>query len=590
MELGNNNFTKINLSMFELGTGKSDITNFKKGVGMMGYGMHFNKVEEVETLLSARAFVIKNPGTQKKIVFVNAELCFISISVKSGVVKTLEEKYPQFGYTAANVLLTAQHTHSAPGGYTHYAFYNLTIPGFVPEIYQTIVNGIVDAIVQAESTIQPTNIYLNTGVFEAHLEVAFNRSLKAYNSNPEVTKIDKNHANLAVDREMTLLRMDGVNGKKTGMLNWFGVHATNISNKNNKICSDNKGYASSYFEADILSAESQKKFSAIFAQGSCGDVSPNFIWDKKRNGVRGKFENDFESAKYNGKLQYTKAKEIYEAAIKNQPLKNDVDYALMYADFSNIIPDKEFTNGQDVKTGAACHGVSFFVGTDEGRGMSHALGAVSRFVSRTIKNYEFVKGVFLSEEERKKIHDKYKIHGKKDILFETGERKVLGTSNIQKMIIPSFLDKGIATFKEQHRNGSLEKPWTPQILPVQIIIIGDLAVAAFPGEITTIAARRLRDTIHDILKKKGIKKVVVSSYANAYCGYVTTYEEYQTQCYEGGHTVFGEWALAAFQTTFKQLAMQLLEKPEDRKIDTSVKPLEFTKEELSKRSFKEVRE
>ena len=574
--------------MFELGTGKYDITAFKKGIGMMGYGMHFNTVEEIETHLSARAFIIKDPSSSKKIVFVNAEICFITISIKSGVVKELQERYPQFGYTTDNVMLTAQHTHSAPGGYSHYGFFNLSIPGFVPEVYQTIVNGIVEAIVQAESCMQPANIYLNTGVFEPDLEVAFNRSLKAYNANTEISKIDESKTNLAVDREMTLLRIDGVNGEKIGMVNWFGVHTTNISNDNTKICYDNKGYASAYFEEDIIAASEQKNFIAIFAQGVAGDISPNFIWDKKKKWMRGKFEDDFESAGFNGKIQYTKAKEIYESATKNQPLKNKIDYALMYADFSNIKPDTAFTNGKEVQTGAACLGVSFFEGTAEAPGMNDTLGAISRFLSRVIKNYEFVKTVFLSDEKRNKIRDKYKIHGKKDILFETTERKVLGTSDIKNMIIPSWVDKGIETFKKQYSNGSLNKPWTPEVLPLQIFLIGELAIASFPGEITTVAGYRLKETILSILKKRGITKVVLSSYANAYCGYVTTFEEYQCQLYEGGHTVFGEWTLAAFQTKFKELAVQLLKKEEERIIDKSVVPIEFTQEELNKRSYSEV--
>ena len=583
------NFTLINHTfMFEIGTGIHDITAFKKGIGMMGYGMHFNTVEEIETRLLARAFVIKDSSSSKKFVYVNSEICFITISIKSGVVKKLQEMYPHFGYSTENVLLTAQHTHSAPGGYSHYGLYNLSIPGFVPEVYQTVVNGIVEAIVQAEFSIEPATVYLNTGIFEPNLEVAFNRSIRAYNANPEVQKIDENKTHLAIDREMTLLRIDGLNGKKIGMLNWFGVHTTSISNDNHKISSDNKGYASSYFEEDIRSVSNQENFIAVFAQGPCGDVSPNFIWDKKKKWMRGKFEDDFESGKYNGKLQYNKAKAIYETAIKNNRLKSGIDYASMYADFSTVKPDKEFTNGQEVRTGAACLGVSFFVGTAEARGMNDTLGAASRFLSRVVKNYEYITALFISAEKRKKIHDKYKIHGKKDILFETGERKVLGTTDIKNLIFPSWADKGIATFKTQHRNGSLNKPWTPEILPLQIIIIGELAIAAFPGEITTIAGLRLKETILNILKVKGVERVQISPYANGYCGYVTTYEEYQCQCYEGGHTVFGEWTLAAFQTKFKQLALQLLEKPENRTIDKNILPIEFTEEELSKRSFSEA--
>ncbi len=100
-----------------------------------------------------------------------------------------------------------------------------------------------------------------------------------------------------------------------------------------------------------------------------------------------------------------------------------------------------------------------------------------------------------------------------------------------------------------------------------------------------MAGWRLRDTIHSVLKQRGIKKVVLAPYANAYSGYITTYEEYQCQAYEGGHTVFGEWTLAAYQTKFKELALQLLEKPENRSVDKGIVPTEFTKEELSKRSF-----
>ena len=574
--------------MIESGTGIYDITAFKKGIGMMGYGMHFNTVEKVETPLSARAFIFKDSSSQKKIVFVNAEMCFITISIKSGVVKKLQENHPQFGYTMDNVLLTAQHTHSGPGGYSHYGLYNLSIPGFVPVVYQTIVNGIVEAIVLAEAGIQPSNLYLNTGVFEPDQEVAFNRSLKAYNANPEVKKIDENKTHLAVNREMALLRIDGLNGEKIGIINWFGVHTTSISNDNHKICYDNKGYASTYFEQNVRVDKKQNNFLAAFAQGPCGDISPNFIWDTKKKWMRGKYEDDFESARYNGKLQYVKAKEIYETAINNQPLRSEVDYAQMFVDFSSIRSDAEFTNGKEGQTGAACLGVSFFEGTAEARGMNDMLGGVARFLSRIVKNYEFVKAIFLSNEKRKKIYDKYKIHGKKDILFETGERKVLGTSDIKNLIIPSMADKGIKTFKEQHRNGSLNKPWTPEILPLQIIIIGELAIAAFPGEITNVAGERLRSTIQNILAKRGIKKVIVSPYANAYCGYVTTYEEYQHQLYEGGHTVFGEWTLAAFQTKFKELALQMLEKPDARNIDRSVEPIEFSKEELGKRSFVEV--
>lgn len=571
--------------MFEIGTGMADITAFKKGIGMMGYGMHFNTVREIATALSARAFVIKNAEAKKKIVFVNAEMCFITIAVKSAVVKQLNNQYPNWGYTMDNVILTAQHTHSAPGGYSHYAFYNFSIPGFVPQVFDAIVSGIVEAIVMAENNKQLSTIKLGKGTFDANVEVAFNRSIAAYNSNPEVKKLSVDETHLAVDREMALLRIDNDKGNPIGMINWFGVHTTSISNDNQKICSDNKGYAASYFEADLKAVN--KNFVAAFAQNIAGDISPNFIWDTKKNWMRGKLEDDFESAQFNGKQQYLKAKEIFEAAVNKEPLSTEIDYVLTNVDFSNVIPDKEFTGGKDVTTSPGCHGVSFFEGTAEGPGMSGTLGSIARFFSKRVKKKELDSIAHLSAEEKSKILKKYQAQGNKDILIETGEAKILGVADINKLLVPSWIDKSVGNLKKQYRAGALQAPWVPQILPLQLIIIGELAIAAFPGEITTVAGMRLKKTIHSILAVKGIKEVIISSYANAYCGYVTTNEEYQCQLYEGGHTIYGEWTLAAFQTKFKQLALQLLEKFENRRTDEGVNLLEFSQEELSKRSFKE---
>ena len=93
-----------------------------------------------------------------------------------------------------------------------------------------------------------------------------------------------------------------------------------------------------------------------------------------------------------------------------------------------------------------------------------------------------------------------------------------------------------------------------------------------------------------MLKKRGVERVIISSYTNAYCGYVTTYEEYQMQCYEGGHTVFGEYTLAAFQTKFKLLAEELLKNSEERQTAEKVEPAKFTEDEIAKRTFKSERQ
>src|ERR1035437_1496990 len=149
----------------ETGTAKAEITGFKKGVGMMGYGMHFNIVKSIKTPLYARAYIFRNSETGKKIAFVNAEMCFITLAVKHGVIKKLIRNHPELGLNDKNVMLTAQHTHSGPGGYSEYGLYNITTPGFAMEVYQDIVEGITNAIVEADANLKPSKLRLGKGVF-----------------------------------------------------------------------------------------------------------------------------------------------------------------------------------------------------------------------------------------------------------------------------------------------------------------------------------------------------------------------------------------------------------------------------------------
>jgi len=96
-------------------------------------------------------------------------------------------------------------------------------------------------------------------------------------------------------------------------------------------------------------------------------------------------------------------------------------------------------------------------------------------------------------------------------------------------------------------------PWVPQVLPIQIFVIGNLALPALPGEPTTVTGYRLADTVEGEIEKLGVDTISVVGYANAYLGYITTYEEYRAQCYEGGNTLFGPWTFAGYQTRFASL-------------------------------------
>jgi neutral ceramidase len=434
---------------------------------------------------------------------------------------------------------------------------------------------------------KPGRLSWGTGVFAPEKEVAYQRSIDAYNLNPEVKeKIPFEKRHLAVDREMTLLKITADSGEEIGSINWFGVHTTSLPNTNHRVCYDNKGYASAYLE-EYFRKKNNSDYTAVFAQGTAGDVTPRMVYNPvypfQRGQWEGKFPDDIESAKYNGNLQFEKAKEIAESD-NQHPITGEIDYELMFVNFSDVTAHPKFANGRtDAQTGPACMGVAFFTGTTiDGPGMHPVAGKVLQGITAFIKFWEKLKARFGTEEYKKIIERKYRSQGKKSILVESNSRRVLGTKHINRIPVPAWVDPAIATFKYFHKKvGNVKKPWTPKILPIQLFIIGDVALAAFPFEITTIAGKRLRNSLEETLAHRGVKKVILSPYANGYSGYITTYEEYQAQIYEGGHTVFGEWSLAALQTKFDILAQQLLKPKEERKIPHDAIPPDFTEEELN---------
>jgi neutral ceramidase len=572
--------------MYKIGTGKAEIKCFKPGVGMMGYGMPHHKAVEQESIVYARAFVVEHPDTGSKFVFVNTESAFVTIAMKDAVLKRLNDNFPQWGYNHSNAMFTAQHTHSAPGGYSHYAIYNMSIPGFQPVVFNANVDAIYDAVVAAEGNKKEGDLRVGSGKFEEDWDVAFNRSVDAYNQNPDVEKCAPNQTHLAMERQMNLIRFDGVDGKPMGQANFFGVHTTSLPNNRLKISGDNKGWAATYFEEYYKNAGNPDAI-AIFAQEACGDISPNFH-GKGKDWKRGKFKDDLKSCQFTGELQHKKAVEIFEAAQATAPLSGAIDCETVFADLGNTLADPVFARGEsNAKTAPPAMGLAFIKGTPvDGKGIPDWLARITTGVVANSKKKMLKRAKAEGQDVYKHRLEVFEAQGNKEIVNENGERRVLGYSDVSKLFVPSFADPLIKEMKKQYRAGSLrEHTWTPQILPLQIIVVGQLAIVGFPGEITTVAFRRLRAQLLETLGKRGVTNVIVATYANCYFGYCTTREEYDLQLYEGGHTPFGKWTCAAFQTHFQHIATEMLKPAAERKLDKSIRPPEFSEKELSLRTY-----
>jgi neutral ceramidase len=533
------------------GFGKAEMTCFIPGVGMMGYGQVHNTVKVVGTPLFARTMVLVE--SHQYFILVHLEQAFVTMAIKEEILKRLQDQKPEWSITDANLMITAQHTHSAPGGYGHYPFYNFTIPGFQLRVFKTICDGIMDSIHQASSHREEVQLKWGSHAISPEKEVAFNRSMHAYLKNKDVEVIEPENKALGVNRTMEGLTITNSLGDLKGLINWFGVHCTSISSFNHRIHSDNKGVAATLFENQYPGS------TAFFMQAAAGDVSPNFILDKETGLMRGKFKDQYECAEFNGEIQFRESEKVQP----NLNIQGGMNFFHQFVDMS-------------VRVAPAAHGVAFFEGTAEGPGVSKALGQVLRVLARGVKAKSLLKDP---------AHNKafYEAHYPKDILLDHRSGSFIGLPlNLWKKL-PKIPEASIEALRKAAGAEAINTlPWVPHIIPVQLIVLGNLLIAAVPGEITTTSAKRLKEMLEKEVQGKNIDRIIISSYANAFMGYITTPEEYMTQSYEAGHTIYGRNTLKGILDSFQELAQAFVK---DKSFTSLIPaPFHFPANELKRRS------
>ncbi|KAH9672706.1 Neutral ceramidase 2 [Citrus sinensis] len=562
-------------SNYLIGLGSYDITGPAADVNMMGYASAEQIASGVHFRLRARTFIVAEPQGNR-VVFVNLDACMASQLVTIKVLERLKARYGDL-YTEQNVAISGIHTHAGPGGYLQYVVYIVTSLGFVRQSFDALVDGIEKCIVQAHENLQPGSIYINKGEL---LDAGVNRSPSSYLNNPAA---ERSKYKYDVDKEMTLIKFVNEEWGPIGSFNWFATHGTSMSRTNPLISGDNKGAAARFMEdwfeqrgshngnelmklaasfersegrpatrslsvasrvRNALKRADKPQFVSAFCQSNCGDVSPNVLGafcidsglpcDFNHSTCNGKNElcygrgpgypDEFESTCIIGERQFRKAVELFNTA--TEQLTGNVGYKHAYVDFSNLevgLP-KRGGGTEVVKTCPAAMGFAFAAGTTDGPGAFD-------FTQGDDKGNPFWKLVrnVLKAPSKEQV----KCQHPKPILLDTGEMKI-------------------------------PYDWAPSILPVQILRIGQLVILNVPGEFTTMAGRRLRDAIKMSLISGGGGQfnsnvhIVIAGLTNTYSQYVTTFEEYQVQRYEGASTLYGPHTLSAYIQEFKKLAAALI--------------------------------
>ena len=419
--------------------------------------------------------------------------------VQQAVLKQLRARYGNL-YGPDNVILAATHTHSGSGGFSHYALYNITTYGYNKRSFDAIVGGIVAAIDKAHRDLKPGSIAIGKGQLT---DASNNRSLPAYLRNPLA---ERERWNSPIDPDMTVLRFKQ-GADDVGVISWFATHGVSMTPNNHLLSPDNKGYAAWRWEHELKGVRynADGDFVAAFAQSNAGDMTPNLNLDGT-----GPTRNEFDNTRIIGERQLQKALAIYNGAL--EPLAGVLDYRQRFIDFSRITVAANFADGRARSTCPAALGTAFAAGTEDGRG----LDGFNEGDLAGNPFFQAIGGILTPAPQW--VRD---CHGVKPVLLAPG---------VQQPV-----------------------PWSPEVLPVSIVRIGQLAIVAAPGELTIMAGRRIRETVQAALGDS-VKHVVIAGYANAYSGYITTPEEYDAQHYEGASTHFGKWTLGAYQQSYHELA------------------------------------
>jgi hypothetical protein len=149
-------------------------------------------------------------------------------------------------------------------------------------------------------------------------------------------------------------------------------------------------------------------------------------------------------------------------------------------------------------------------------------------------------------------------HGAKFPFWDFGygkDNKVLGVlPSVNPMLALFGADRIVAYYRKAVETpAAREVSWVPRYLPIQQIRIGSLLIASLPNEPTTTSGRRLRGALETAWTGAGVSRIVIGGYSNAYCGYLTTPEEYEEQAYEGASNLYGQWSLPVFCTEHVEL-------------------------------------
>jgi hypothetical protein len=485
------------------GVGRADITS-PTGYYMQGWVRSDAVLRGVHTRIENRAVVLSRGG--QKLALVASDLNGIA----GGVVKAAAERLKQRGFTEANIIVSASHTHAAPSGYYPFNTYNTVfmtpstltdqnIAGTLdPQLYAFEVRQLVLAITRADDDLAPAKVGWATADLEG---LTANRSIEAHLRDHGIDKaygegkVSDDPAGYVhtIDPQVQVLRIDkriGSAYKPVGIWTTFADHGTVNKYTYGVYNADHHGSAIRVVE-DTIRREGAVPASqdVVNAYGNTdeGDQSAGLT----RSGPA--------AADYVGRVEAARMLAAWRDAGKHLTTTPELGVRWTRVCFC----------GQQTAGGAvsmtATPGLPLFTGSEEGRGPLYDI---------TQQPFEGRASPVDFPPDPAQGH---------------------------KIVVPTgYFSPGSA----------------PKAVPLTVARVGERLIGTIPGEMTVDMGRRVRAALAKAAPL-GVTGVQLSGLANEYLSYFVTPEEYDAQHYEGGSTMYGREASVLMQEELVKLVGEL---------------------------------
>ncbi|MGC4086743.1 MAG: neutral/alkaline non-lysosomal ceramidase N-terminal domain-containing protein [Polyangiaceae bacterium] len=525
--------TSADVSELEVGAARVDITP-PPGASTFGHALESRIGVGVWTRLYCRAFYLQTRAQLGNgIAIVSCDLPQISTLLQREVAARVCPALP-----ASRLMLTAIHTHAAPGhffeskalgglGSSHF-------PGFDPEMVHFLAGRIATAVTEARERAQRARMRWITDDLYG---LTRNRSLASYRMNETLpartssqSSADLSPEQLAIDPKVRVLEFEAIDEKgeplaPIGALAFFAMHPTVLGHRNR------------LFGADVFGVTDR-------------------IWDRQ-------FRHDWVRV----------SPDIHECALQKYRdpacaavARPDPVTAVLNTNEGDIVPVWSTGNVSEAKAVGEKLAQSLWdihakctlkpaPGTSAHCGEWHDRVALDlRYIEGELPCAPLLPAVGTPPQ---------RTLCRKGLLGLAAPR---GGAD-HRTVFESLLSSSASGLDFETED--CQRPKVPFVGPLQKILAGTVTQVPFalvrvdntwisfvPAELTVVSGARLNDAVQSIVDpdRKAGTDAVVAGLANGYIQYVATQEEYQQQAYEGASTLYGQYTAPYLAQVFEYLA------------------------------------